>query len=71
MARDVSAALQKQIAASDRIIITAGESYCRHLVPLLETHGHEVCRPLNPVSQVRVSCQRREPPITNLSCGRW
>lgn len=50
-ARDVSVALQSQIAASDRIIITAGETYCRYLVPFLESEGHEVWLPLKGLSQ--------------------
>jgi hypothetical protein len=45
-AREVSVSLKERITESDRIVITAGESYCRYLVPLLESEGHEVCRPL-------------------------
>ena len=35
-ARRVSIDLQNKIAASEPIVITAGENYCRYLIPLLE-----------------------------------
>jgi len=42
----VWAALQGRTEPSDVIVITAGEDYCRHLMPLLQKRGHEVQRPL-------------------------
>jgi uncharacterized protein DUF6884 len=46
----VSTELEQKIVSSDRIFITAGENYCRYLIPLLEARGHEVRRPLQGVS---------------------
>ncbi len=49
-AKKVFARLDKKLKRSDRIIITAGENYCRYLVPLLEARGHKVDRPLRGIT---------------------
>ena len=59
-AHKVSRDLHSQIAASDRIVITAGESYCRYLIPLLQGAGHEVCRPLKGLSMFFQPARLRE-----------
>lgn len=38
--------LQRHTQPDDKITITAGEDYCRYLVPLLVKRGHEVRRPV-------------------------
>jgi hypothetical protein len=49
-ASDVFTALQQKIVPSDKIVITAGESYCRYLLPLLRAEGFQVERPLKGLS---------------------
>jgi hypothetical protein len=42
--------LEGKLGPSDRLVITAGENYCRYLIPLLEAKGHEVEQPLKGLS---------------------
>lgn len=46
----VFADLQKHTRPTDTVIITAGEDYCRYLVPLLAGRGYEVRRPIKGVT---------------------
>jgi hypothetical protein len=46
----VAAALKDRIAPSTKVIITAGENYCRFLVPVIESWGIAVERPLKGLS---------------------
>jgi hypothetical protein len=48
--RNVFAALEKQTTPEDIITITAGEDYCKYLVPLLEKRGNDVRRPVKGLS---------------------
>ena len=47
---NVYAQLQAQTDPDDTIIITAGENYCRDLVPLLAQRGHKIERPAKGLS---------------------
>lgn len=49
-AKSVSISLHHRLKGARRIVITAGESYCHYLIPLLREHGHQLYRPLQGVS---------------------
>jgi hypothetical protein len=49
-AKEVFAEIEKCTKADDLIVITAGDAYCRFLVPLLEQRGNIVRRPVKGLS---------------------
>lgn len=48
--RKVYAELEVRTKSDDLIIITAGEDYCRFLIPLIEQRGNKVQRPVKGLS---------------------